>query len=64
MDNPIFVTKPSLPELDEFIPYLKKIWENKILTNNGPFHQELEKELSEYLGVPFVSLFSMVHWLS
>jgi len=24
MDNPIFVTKPSLPELDEFIPYLKK----------------------------------------
>lgn len=58
MDNPIFVTKPSLPELDEFIPYLKKIWENKILTNNGPFHQELEKELSEYLGVPYVSLFS------
>ena len=58
MNNPIFVTKPSLPELDEFIPYLKKIWENKILTNNGPFHQELEKELSEYLGVPYVSLFS------
>jgi len=29
MDNPIFVTKPSLPELDEFIPYLEKIWEIK-----------------------------------
>jgi dTDP-4-amino-4,6-dideoxygalactose transaminase len=54
----IFVTKPSLPDLEEFIPYLQKIWETKILTNNGPFHQEFEKELAKFLGVPYVSLFA------
>lgn len=54
----ITVTKPQLPELEDFIPYLKSIWENKQLTNNGPFHQELEKQLCTYLGVPYISLFS------
>jgi dTDP-4-amino-4,6-dideoxygalactose transaminase len=54
----ITVTKPHLPELEDFIPYLQSIWENKQLTNNGPFHQELEKQLCSYLGVPYISLFS------
>lgn len=52
------VTQPFLPELSEFIPYLEKIWDNKWLTNNGPFHQQLEKELCEYLGVDYISLFN------
>jgi len=56
--KPIYVTEPVLPALKEFIPYLEEIWDSKILTNNGPFHQRLEKELAEYLGVPYVSLFS------
>lgn len=56
--NKTNVTQPTLPPLDEFIPYLEKIWENKILTNNGPFHQQLEKELCNYLGVKYISLFS------
>ena len=50
--DPIYVTKPFLPPLEEFIPYLEKIWETRILTNNGPFHQELEQKLCEYLEVP------------
>jgi len=54
----IFVTKPALPDLKEVVPYLEKIWKNKILTNNGPFHKQLEKELSEFLGVPYISLFA------
>ena len=58
MEKPIYVTQPSLPELEEFIPYLKEIWDNKILTNNGPMHKELEKELAEFLGVPYISLFA------
>ena len=57
-NKPIYVTQPDLPDLQEFIPYLEKIWENKILTNNGPFHQQLEKELAEFLGVPYISLFA------
>jgi dTDP-4-amino-4,6-dideoxygalactose transaminase len=55
--NKIFVTQPSLPPLDEFIPYLKAIWETKNLTNNGAFHEQFEKALAEYLGVKYVSLF-------
>ena len=52
------VTQPFLPELNEFIPYLEKIWDNRWLTNNGPFHQELEAKLCDYLGVEYISLFN------
>ncbi|HDX8379454.1 TPA: dTDP-4-amino-4,6-dideoxy-D-glucose aminotransferase VioA [Aeromonas salmonicida] len=52
------VTQPFLPDLNEFIPYLEKIWDNRWLTNNGPFHQQLEAELCKYLGVEHVSLFN------
>lgn len=55
---PIYVTQPTLPPLDEYIPYLEKIWDSKILSNNGPMHQLLEKELAEYLGVKYVALFN------
>ena len=58
MKKPIFVTQPYLPPLSEFIPYLEKIWENKILTNGGPFHQQLERELCDYLGVKHICLFT------
>lgn len=54
----ITVTSPLLPDLDEFNTMLKEIWESKWITNNGQFHQRLEKELAEYLGVPYVSLFT------
>jgi dTDP-4-amino-4,6-dideoxygalactose transaminase len=54
----IYVTRPFLPPLDEFLPYLEKIWDSKWLTNNGPFHQELENKLCGYLGVKYISLFS------
>ena len=58
MNSPIYVTQPVLPELDDFIPYLEQIWKNKILTNCGPLHQQLEKELCDYLGVEYISLFN------
>lgn len=54
----IQVTSPHLPPLEEFNEYLKEIWGSKWLTNNGRFHQELEKALCEYLGVKYISLFS------
>jgi len=57
-NRPIYVTQPYLPTLEEFIPYLREIWDNKILTNGGPFHQQLEKALCEYLGVEHIALFS------
>lgn len=54
----IFVTQPFLPPLEELQPYLEKIWSSKILTNGGPYHQELEIELCKYLGVEYISLFN------
>ena len=54
----IFVVKPSLPPLGEFIQYLEKMWESKILTNGGPFHKKLEDELCAYLGINQISLFT------
>jgi dTDP-4-amino-4,6-dideoxygalactose transaminase len=54
----IYVTQPYLPPLDEFLPYLEQIWKNKLLTNGGPFHQQLEAALAEYLGVKHLALFT------
>jgi dTDP-4-amino-4,6-dideoxygalactose transaminase len=54
----IYVTQPDLPPLDEFMPYLEKIWDSRILTNSGPFHHELEEALCDYLGVKHLALFS------
>jgi len=54
----IFVTSPALPPLQELIPYLQEIWDSRILTNGGPFHEKLEKELCRYLDVEYVCLFT------
>lgn len=54
----ITVTSPLMPSLEDLNVYLKDIWQRKWLTNNGHYHQELEKALCEYLGVPFISLFT------
>ncbi len=53
-----YVTQPFLPPLEEFMPYLEKIWQEKWLTNNGSFHRQLESKLSDYLGVSHMSLFT------
>lgn len=56
--NQITVTSPLLPDLEEFHSMLKEIWKSKWITNNGSFHKQLEKELAEYLKVPYISLFT------
>ena len=56
MNSPIYVTQPFLPPLKEFQPYLEQIWTNKVLTNGGPFHQQLEADLCDYLGVAHLAL--------
>ena len=55
---PIYVTQPTLPPLEDFHRYLQSIWDSKILTNSGPFHESLEQALCNYLGVRYISLFS------
>jgi len=54
----ITVTSPLLPNLDEFNELLQDIWNRKWITNNGHYHQLLEQELANYLGVEYLSLFT------
>ena len=55
---PVYVTRPYLPPLEELLPYLEQIWATRQLTNGGPFHDQLERALEDYLGVRHVSLFA------
>ncbi|MGF6769735.1 dTDP-4-amino-4,6-dideoxygalactose transaminase [Paraburkholderia sp. GAS199] len=57
-DERIYVTQPHLAPLEEFIPYLQQIWDSKVLTNGGPFHQQFEAALCKYLGVRHLALFT------
>src|SRR5437764_6404187 len=56
VSQPVYVTKPYLPPIDEFLPLLAEIWERRWLSNHGPFHQRFERALGEYLGAEHVSL--------
>ncbi len=58
MDNKITVTSPLLPDLEALNEMLKEIWASKWVTNNGQFHQQLERALCEYLKVPYISVFT------
>ena len=48
----IFVTRSFLPEKDEYIRYVSQIYDNGILTNQGPLLEQLEVELSDFLDAP------------
>lgn len=45
------VTRTYLPPLDEYIEYVREIWEEGWVTNNGRLVQQLEEELKQFLGV-------------
>lgn len=47
-----------MPPVQDFLPYLERIWESRQLTNGGPIHNEFEKALCDYLGVKYISLFA------
>ena len=49
-NKPIYITQPSLAPLEEYVEILKGVWENGILTHNGPLVQKLEKKICEKLG--------------
>ncbi len=57
-EEPLYVTRPNLPPLEDFMPYLQEIWASRVVTNGGPFHQQLEQALCDYLGVKHISLFT------
>lgn len=61
MEEKILVTKATLPDLSEYMNEISKIWESHWLTNNGVIHEELQRQLEQYLSVPYVTLFTNGH---
>lgn len=61
MNKQILVTRSSMPSFEEYIEEIKPIWESHWLTNMGEYHQKLEKELTKFLNVENISLFSNGH---
>ncbi|WP_319574710.1 DegT/DnrJ/EryC1/StrS family aminotransferase [uncultured Desulfobacter sp.] len=56
--RPIYVTKPYLPDLDDFMSALGEIWNNNWLTNNGPVVQRFSQELCNYFETNNICLFT------
>ncbi|KQL33387.1 DegT/DnrJ/EryC1/StrS aminotransferase family protein [Psychrobacillus sp. FJAT-21963] len=56
--DPIYITRPLLPDLQSVNKRLNEVWESKWLTNNGPQQSKLEEELKQYLNVENLSLFN------
>lgn len=50
----ILVTKPFIPPFEEYMSYVKDIWDRQWLTNNGPLVNHLELQLKEYLDVKYM----------
>ena len=57
-DVPIYVSRPVLPPLADYVHSLEKIWQSEFLTNGATQHQALELALSNYLQAPHISLFN------
>ncbi len=55
---PVRVARPALPSLSRVQTHLKEIWDSRVLTNQGPKHIQLEKQLMSVLGVKHIRLFS------
>ena len=58
---PIYVTRSSMPSIDDFLEEVKPIFESHMLTNMGPIYKKLQAQLTAYLGVPELSLFANGH---
>lgn len=54
--NKILVTRSSMPSMDEYVKEIQDLWETHWLTNMGPKHSTLQRQLEDYLGVENVEL--------
>ena len=61
MVNRIYVTKSSMPFMDEYIEEIRDIWDSHWLTNMGKKHQQFQTALVDYLDVENVDLLTKGH---
>ena len=57
----IYVTRSSLPDIEDYIKEIRPIFESRILTNMGPIYKKFQHMLIDYLGVKYLSLFVNGH---
>ena len=57
----ILVTRSSMPSYEEYCEEIKELWDTHWLTNMGPKHKQLQKELEEFFGIPHVALYTNGH---
>lgn len=57
-EQPIYVTRPLLPDISAVTERMKTVWDSRQLTNFGAQHDELSSQLKEYLEVDHISMFS------
>jgi dTDP-4-amino-4,6-dideoxygalactose transaminase len=56
-DQPLYITRPPLPDKKDVYRKIDEIWDSQWLTNAGPQHLRFETEIKKYLDVPNISLF-------
>ena len=61
LQMPIYVTRPSMPKMEDFIEEIRPIFDSHILTNMGPVYKKFQAQLMNYLEVPELSLFVNGH---
>lgn len=61
MDNKIYVTRSSMPPIEEYVEKIASIWDSHWMTNSGAIYQELEKNLKDYLGCENLELYVNGH---
>jgi len=57
-DDPIYVTRPGLPALPDFVAGLREIWDNRWLTNRGPVLRRFEATMRRAMQSPNLNLFT------
>ena len=57
----INVTRSSMPPFEEYCEEIRELWDSHWLTNMGSKHQQLERELKQFLGCGELALFTNGH---
>lgn len=60
-ETPIMVARSFMPPLEEYVEMLKPIWDSAWLTNMGDYHEELKRQLKEYMKAERLELFVNGH---
>ena len=60
-EEPILVTRPLLPPIEEYEEKLKEIWDNNWITNYGPIEREFQEKIKEFLDVENIEFFVNGH---